>query len=442
MRNHVSKNVDRSPTALSSGGSCSLGILIAKKSNLDLSMEKPVSRDSNKNTVASSQVRQWDVNPSSNAGETCCRNEKFPLVQDCLTTTWQYPRTTLTILRKSSRTYDKNLVVNQKTTDRLENDVNTMIWRSFMSATMKAEVHLGQAYQEFHVPPRTRTSRRSNNFLIFHRKLSRIKVKKYVYGICTIDWSTNPWVRSTLLTKELSNCQQQRKTFSLFRCFVLAKLLSNQSAEYRELDRVEGEPVVFEWKFAQDTQHCCYFRKSKEWWMKIKFSLNSWKIESFSCRCTVTLIGEKKETKKFLCRILQMLLHTPEDFLKGHWSFFGPGSDENWYGTHIHKPNGSWNDVADLMLFNLRESGHPPFRGTSALFRGALKSKGGGMSSIHYHADPARAEPLRRNIVSVNQLSICGAVADWCQEFAQQISDHSSSSIGDLVAKVNDESEA
>ena len=33
------------------------------------------------------------------------------------------------------------------------------------------------------------------------------------------------------------------------------------------------------------------------------------------------------------------------------------------------------------------------------------------------------------------------AVADWCEELSQQVSDHSSSSIGNLVAKVNDKSE-
>ena len=127
---------------------------------------------------------------------------------------------------------------------------------------------------------------------------------------------------------------------------------------------------------------------------------------------------------------------------KGHWSFLGPGTQEAWCGTHIHKPNGSWNDVAELMMINLRESGHPLFRGTSVFFRGAFKIKGGGRSSIHYNADPATAELLLRIIISVKQLSIYGAVSDWCEEFAQLISDRSSSSTWNPVAKVNDESES
>ena len=53
------------------------------------------------------------------------------------------------------------------------------------------------------------------------------------------------------------------------------------------------------------------------------------------------------------------------------------------------------------------------------------------------------AELLFRNIISINQLSIHGPVADdWCQELAQQIAEHSSSGTGNLVAEVNNDSES
>ena len=43
-------------------------------------------------------------------------------------------------------------------------------------------------------------------------------------------------------------------------------------------------------KFHQVTQHCSEFQNSKQRWKKIKFRLNSSKIESSSRRCTMTLI--------------------------------------------------------------------------------------------------------------------------------------------------------
>ena len=43
------------------------------------------------------------------------------------------------------------------------------------------------------------------------------------------------------------------------------------------------------------------------------------------------------------------------------------------------------------MMIHFRKSGHPPFGGTSAFFRGALKSQGRGRKSVHCNAGPATA---------------------------------------------------
>ena len=93
------------------------------------------------------------------------------------------------------------------------------------------------------------------------------------------------------------------------------------------------------------------------------------------------------------------------------------------------------NGVAELMMVNLSESGHPIFRATRALERGTLKSNGGGKLSIHVCRDCDNVELLFRIIVSVNQLSIRGAVADLCEEFIPPLA-----SIGRLVAMEKSES--
>ena len=69
------------------------------------------------------------------------------------------------------------------------------------------------------------------------------------------------------------------------------------------------------------------------------------------------------------------------------------------------------------MLLEFAESGHPTFRATTPLSRGILKSKGRGKLSIHFAADVLTMETVFRIIVSVNQLSIYGAVANICEEF-------------------------
>ena len=63
------------------------------------------------------------------------------------------------------------------------------------------------------------------------------------------------------------------------------------------------------------------------------------------------------------------------------------------------------------MMLNFAESGHPVFRASSALERGELKSEGKGVKSIHCNGSDETIELVLRKIISVNQLSIYGAVA-------------------------------
>ena len=68
-------------------------------------------------------------------------------------------------------------------------------------------------------------------------------------------------------------------------------------------------------------------------------------------------------------------------------------------------------------MFKFGESGHPVFRSTSPLSRGVLKSKGGGKLSIHFCAGEGTIETVFRTTISVNQLSIYGAVSDLCDKY-------------------------
>ena len=65
-------------------------------------------------------------------------------------------------------------------------------------------------------------------------------------------------------------------------------------------------------------------------------------------------------------------------------SFIGPGSEKKWYSISEDSPQGEWDRMAEKMMLEFVERGHPIFRATSPLSRGRLKSKGHGKLSIHY----------------------------------------------------------
>ena len=85
----------------------------------------------------------------------------------------------------------------------------------------------------------------------------------------------------------------------------------------------------------------------------------------------------------------------------GQWSFIGPGSEKKWYSSE-NSPQGAWDIIAQQMLLEFAESGHPTFRATTPLSRGILKSKGRGKLSIHFTADQDTVDTIYRIILSVN----------------------------------------
>ena len=96
--------------------------------------------------------------------------------------------------------------------------------------------------------------------------------------------------------------------------------------------------------------------------------------------------------------------------------FIGPGSEKKWYFSE-NSPPGAWDHIAEEMLLEFAESGHRTFRATTPLPRCILKSKGRGKLSVHFAADVDTIDTIYRIILSVNQLSVYGAVANICEEF-------------------------
>ena len=72
--------------------------------------------------------------------------------------------------------------------------------------------------------------------------------------------------------------------------------------------------------------------------------------------------------------------------------------------------------IVEKMMLTFAESAHPAFRATGPLSRGVLQSKSGRKLSIHHCADSGTIETVLRTIISINQLSLHGAVAEMCEQ--------------------------
>ena len=70
------------------------------------------------------------------------------------------------------------------------------------------------------------------------------------------------------------------------------------------------------------------------------------------------------------------------------------------------------------MVERFKDTGHPVFRSIGAFSCEILKKKNG-RDTIHFNTDASNTELLFRIIHSVNQLSIYGAVSNWCEQFGR-----------------------
>ena len=85
--------------------------------------------------------------------------------------------------------------------------------------------------------------------------------------------------------------------------------------------------------------------------------------------------------------------------------------------TCSDKLDGNCGRTAEIIILQVTaESGHPIFLASSAFKRGDLGSKGHGKKSTQINDNEGTIEMPLRTVISVNQLSIYGALADLCKE--------------------------
>ena len=125
-------------------------------------------------------------------------------------------------------------------------------------------------------------------------------------------------------------------------------------------------------------------------------------------------LGEKGNTERCIMNSFTVANYARR-FPRGRWSFLGPGSEKKWYGTYSDKPD--WDKIAENVMTNFSECGHPIFRASSAFERGELRSKGHGKKFIHFNGSEENIELLFRTVISANQLSVYGAVADYATNY-------------------------
>ena len=185
---------------------------------------------------------------------------------------------------------------------------------------------------------------------------------------------------------------------------------------YRDYDGINGEPTEFEWNIFPGFTTLQPCGKINDLLSDLGKTPETFTGRILFMSMFNDIFCDRYDNKDECFRNANIVKTFAGRFGIGQWSFIGPGSEKKWYSAE-NSPQGAWDHIAEEMLLEFAESGHPIFRTKTPLSRGILKSKRHGKLSIHFTADELTIETIFRIIISVNHLSIYGAVAAFCEEF-------------------------
>ena len=140
-----------------------------------------------------------------------------------------------------------------------------------MSSTLQASVFMGKKYSDnMHSIKKTEDLTVKQMFDISEKLIS--EQSDEIYGVKTINWEDSSWKYLSLIGDEqVISLLHTRVYVCSDSVLCLGKMnetpQSNiavedrltwfkSSSEHRTLDRVDGEPIKFEWKISWDSPHC------------------------------------------------------------------------------------------------------------------------------------------------------------------------------------------
>ena len=277
---------------------------------------------------------------------------------------------------------------------------HSIIWSMFMAATMNAATFMGKIFstiQNFIMNSKDLTLKQ-----MFDITAKLVGEQEEINNLDNIHWRKNSWRQLSLICDETVINLQRTKVY-VFSDSVLCLGRIHQHPEsnegwknriagvmteksYRDYDGINGEPTEFEWNIFPGFDTLQLYGKVTDLLSDLGDAPETFTGRILFCQCSMTSCDSKDNKEECLAnaRVVKVLA---KKFGIGQWSFIGPGSEKKWYSGEENGPQGAWDHIADEMLLEFAESGHPIFRATTPLSRCIVKSKGHGKLSLHFTAD-------------------------------------------------------
>ena len=246
-----------------------------------------------------------------------------------------------------------------------ENDEkHSVIWGMFMSVTLESALFMGKNYLDnCHSITNTKDLTLKQMFDISARLVSE---QDEISGVETIDWEDYSWKYLSLIGDErVINLQRTKVYVFSDSVLCLGKIHENPqsngawedrlgwfktSQEYRNFDRIDGEPMEFEWNIFRGFNTLQLSQEVKRLLLRLNETPENFTGRIILMSMFNDISWGSKDNEKECESNAQLVSLFARRFGKGQWSFIGPGSEKKWYSISEDSPQGEWDKMAEKMM--------------------------------------------------------------------------------------------
>ena len=239
-----------------------------------------------------------------------------------------------------------------------ENDEkHSVIWGMFMSVTLESAVFMGKNYSDnWHSIKNTKDLTMKQMFDISAKLVSE---QDEIYGVKTIDWENYSWKYLSLIGDEQVISLQRTKVYVFSDSVLcLGKIHENPqsnaaweqrlewfktSQEYRNLDRIDGEPMEFEWNIFPGFNTLQLSQEVKDLLLRLDETPENFTGRIIFMSMFNDISWGSRDNKKNASQMLDSFLFMQEDLEKdnGHFSVLVQRKSGILSVKIVHKVNGT-----------------------------------------------------------------------------------------------------
>ena len=269
---------------------------------------------------------------------------------------------------------------------------HSIIWRMFMTVTLESAVIMGKNYQNNCQSIVNTTDLTLKQMFDISTKL--VSEQDEISGLETIGWENHSWRYLSLIGDgRIINLRRTKVYVFSDSVLCLGRILQHPDSNeawknrtagvksmksYRDYDGINGEPTEFEWNIFPGFTTLQLCDKINDLLSDLGQTPETFTRRILFMSMFNDISCDRKDNKDECLRNAESVKVFARKFGVGQWSFIGPGSEKKWYSAE-NSPQGAWDNIAEEMLLEFAESGHPTFSATTPLSRSIL--------SIHFTAD-------------------------------------------------------